>query len=417
MKRLLNLCHNDGRVNAAEQDRARGSLERQLPNSTLVDDPPHRVLFLVDSLNIGGSESQAVELALRLSKDRYTVTLACLRMQGPLLARLQGSGISVLEFHPQGGIDSFRGGWQLLRLAAFLRRGHFDIVHTHDLWSNLMGIPAAVLARVPVSVSSQRDLSHLPWYQGRRRRWLRRIQGLSSMVLVNAEPIREQLIREGLPPERIRVIHNGVDLEKFNQPAGRARVSVSSVGDGKRIALVGNMTSAVKGHPVLIDAAAAIVGEFPDVRFLLVGDGPSRKQFEAKVGEMRLEKNVLFLGQRDDVPEILADCDIAVLPSQTEGLPNALLEYLAAGLATVASQAGGNTEIVKDGVTGLLVPPDNPRLLAAAVLRLLRDPDLARSLGNKGREFVRQTFGFGRLVEQTEALYAELLARRETATA
>ncbi len=414
---MVNLCHNDGRMNTAERDRARSRLDSRSPSpkTPLPDGPPRKVFFLVDSLDIGGSESQAVELAVRLSAARYTVTLGCLRMQGRLLARLQGSGISVVEFHPRGGIDSLRGGWQLLRLAAFLRREGFDIIHTHDLWSNLMGVPAAFLARVPVIISSQRDLSHLPWYQGGRRVWLRRIQGLSSVVLANAGPIREQLIQEGhLRAEKILVIHNGVDPEVFDRSSRNSRVLFPNAGDGKRIVLVGNMTSGVKGQSVLINAAPTIVGEFPDVRFVLAGDGTCRNQFETQVGDLGLNKNFLFLGQREDVPEILAACNIAVLPSKTEGLANALLEYLAAGLATVATNAGGNAEIVEDGVTGLLVPPDNPEFLAAAVLRLLRDPDLACRLGRSGREFVCRRFGFDKLVEQIEGLYSELLRRWES---
>ncbi|MGA7379685.1 MAG: glycosyltransferase [Terriglobales bacterium] len=414
---MVNLCHNDGRMNTAERDRARSLLDSRSPSpkTPLPDGPPRKVFFLVDSLDIGGSESQAVELAVRLSAARYTVTLGCLRMRGRLLRRLQGAGISVVEFHPRGGIDSLRGGWQLLRLAAFLRREGFDIIHTHDLWSNLMGVPAAFLARVPVIISSQRDLSHLPWYQGGRRVWLRRIQGLSSVVLANAGPIREQLIQEGhLRAEKILVIHNGVDPEKFDRSSHNSPVSFPNAGDGKRIVLVGNMTSGVKGHSVLINAAPAIVGEFPDVRFVLAGDGTCRNQFETQVGDLGSNKHFLFLGRREDVPEILAACNIAVLPSKTEGLPNALLEYLAAGLATVATNAGGNAEIVEDGVTGLLVPPDNPEFLAAAVLRLLRDPDLACRLGRSGREFVCRRFGFDKLVEQIEGLYSELLRRWES---
>jgi glycosyltransferase involved in cell wall biosynthesis len=403
-------------MNATEQDRARSSSGDLPPQETVPPGgPPRKVLFLVDSLEIGGSESQAVELALRLSSARYTVTLACLRMQGPLLKRLQGSGISLLEFHPPGGIDSLRGGWQLLRLAAFLRRQRVDVVHTHDLWSNLLGVPAALLARVPVIISSQRDLSHLSWYR-RRRMWLRRLQRLSSAVVVNAGPIREQLIREGqVPSEKIRVVHNGVDVGNFDRASRDSGVVLANTAVAKRVVLVGNMTSDVKGHSVLIRAAPAVVREFPEARFILVGDGVLRKQFETQAADLGLGKHFLFLGSREDVPEILSACDIAVLPSRMEGLPNALLEYLAAGLATVATHTGGNPEVVSDGITGLLVPPDNPDLLAAAILRLLRDPDLVRRLGQSGREHVRDSFGFERLVKQIETLYSELLARREPA--
>ena len=261
-----------------------------------------KVFFLVDSLNLGGTETQAVELAIRLDPARYRVTLGCLRETGPLLEKLQGSKVSLLEFYPNGGLDSLGGLYQLLRLAAFLRRGRFDVVHTHDLWSNLMGVLAARLAGVPVVISSRRDLAHLDWYQTKRRVWLRRIQNLSSAVLANANPIRDSLISEdGFAPEKVRVIHNGVDFDKFDQEANRGRFFPGS-SECKLIVMVGNMLSDVKGHPWLIAAAPAIVREFPQVRFVLVGDGERRKEFERQVAELALERNFLFLGRRRDVP-------------------------------------------------------------------------------------------------------------------
>ena len=317
-----------------------------------------RVFFLVDSLNVGGTETQAVELATRLNPQRYEVTLGCLRARGPLLEKLAGSSASVREFYPKGGVDSANGVYQLLRLAIFLRRGGFQIVHTHDLYSNLMGIPAAVMARVPVIISSRRDLGHFDWYQSGRRVWLRRLQNLSTAVLTNANAIREALLVEDhFAAQKVRIIHNGVDVERFGHGSRDRNWLMPGKGHEKWIVLVGNMHSDVKGHPWLIAAAAGISHEFPRIRFVLVGDGAQRKAFEQRVAELGLETHFSFLGLRDDVPRILACCDIAVLPSRVEGLPNAVLEYLAAGLPTVASRVGGNAEIVQDGKTGLLVPP------------------------------------------------------------
>ena len=131
--------------------------------------PRRRIFFLLDSLNVGGTETQAVELARRLDPADYEVTLGCLRARGPLLERLQNSTVSLREFHPNGGMDSPGGIYQLLRLTAFLRRGKFEVVHTHDLWSNLLGVPAARLAGVPAIISSRRDLAHFDWYQSKRQ--------------------------------------------------------------------------------------------------------------------------------------------------------------------------------------------------------------------------------------------------------
>jgi glycosyltransferase involved in cell wall biosynthesis len=303
--------------------------------------------------------------------------------------------------------------YQLFRLAMFLRRRGFQIVHTHDLYSNMMGIPAAVIARVPVIISSRRDLAHLDWYQTGRRVWLRRLQNLSTAVLTNADAIREALLTEDhFAPQKVRVIHNGVDIERFGRGSRDRNWLMPGGAQGKWIALVGNMHSDVKGHPWLIAAAAVIAREFPQTRFVLVGDGEQRKDFERQVADLGLGEHVLFLGRRDDVPRILSCCDIGVLPSKAEGLPNAVLEYLAAGLPTVASRVGGNAEIVQDGKTGLLVPPQDSSALAEALLRLMRNPDLAAILGKNGREYVVTHFSFQRMLENTDGLYTELLRSR-----
>jgi glycosyltransferase involved in cell wall biosynthesis len=371
-----------------------------------------KIFYLVDSLNVGGTETQAVELALRIQAAGYDVTLGCLRAQGPLLQRLEGSPVVVREFRPEGGIDTPAGIYQLLRLSWFLKKEKFEIVHTHDLWSNLLGVPAARLAGVRAIVSSRRDLAHFDWYQSKRRVWLRRIQNLGGAVLTNATPIRDALIADdGFAPEKLRVIHNGVDIEKFQTIGNRRDHLFPGIGEGKIVVLVGNMHTDVKGHPWLIAAAPEVIREFPSTRFVLAGDGKQRADFEQQVANLGIARNFLFLGRRADIAEILSSCDIAVLPSRAEGLPNAVLEYMAAGLPTVVSRVGGNAELIEDGVTGLLVPPENSSALSAALLKLLRDPALARRIAGSGHEFTVRNFSFERLVCEVDELYSELLLR------
>jgi len=373
--------------------------------------PRRKVFYLVDSLNIGGTETQAVELALRIPEAGYDVTLGCLRARGPLLERMQGANVVVQEFYPRGGMDSPAGLYQLLRLSWFLRKEKFDIVHTHDLWSNLLGVPAARLAGVPAIVSSRRDLAHFDWYQGKRRTWLRRIQNLGGAVLANATPIRDALIAEdGFLPEKLRVIHNGVDIKRF-QKSGSDRDQMFPGDGGKLVVLVGNMHTDVKGHPWLISSAPAVIQEFPATRFVLVGDGEQRSRFESQAASLGLEQNFFFLGRRADIPKILGCCDIAVLPSRAEGLPNAVLEYMAAGLPVIASRVGGNAELIDDGLTGLLVPAEDSLALSGALLKLLRDPGLAQRLAQGGHESTARNFSFERLVREVDELYSELLLR------
>jgi glycosyltransferase involved in cell wall biosynthesis len=180
----------------------------------------------------------------------------------------------------------------------------------------------------------------------------------------------------------------------------------------KLVVLVGNMHTDVKGHPWLIDAAPTVLKEFPQTRFVFAGDGDSRPAFEQQAAKLGLQSNFLFLGRRSDIPDVLASCDIAVLPSRAEGLPNAVLEYMATGLPTIASRVGGNAELVEDGVTGLLVPPENSLAMADALLRLLRDPDLSRKMAEHGRKLAVENYSFERLIREVDALYTELLRRR-----
>ena len=166
----------------------------------------------------------------------------------------------------------------MLKLARFLRRERIQIMHAHDLWSNLVGMVAAKLARVPVTITSQRDLSHDAWYGTYRRRVLRYLQGRSSIVLTNAKAIRDGLVEnDRLPVNKVCVIYNGVDIDGFrNVTSNREWLFPESAGR-KLVVLVGNMNSDVKGHPILIAAASEIVKSHPEAQFLLIGDGPRRR--------------------------------------------------------------------------------------------------------------------------------------------
>ena len=373
---------------------------------------PRRVFFLLDSFMLGGTETQAVELARRLDPARYQVTIGCLRKEGPLLEKLAETPISVVQIDLGKGIDSVSGLAGVLRLARYLRKERFEILHAHDLWSNMAGVAAGTLARVPVKVTSQRDLSHDAWYGSYKRQALRFLQRRSSMVLTNASAIRDGLVaKEGIPQDKTCVIYNGVDLERFAKAGNHRATLFPGGGETKLIVMVGNMISEVKGHRLLISAAAELVKRHPTkkIRFVLVGEGPKRPEFEAQVSGLGLRDHFLFLGRRTDVPEILASCDIAVLPSLAEGLPNAVLEYLAAGLPVVASALGGNLEVIQDGVSGLLVRPQDPPALVEALSRLVDDPEFAAALGLAARAHVARNFSFESLVSQVDQLYTQLL--------
>lgn len=380
--------------------------EMSLPRESPSESRSPRVLFVLDTLNFGGTETQAVQVAERLQASGLQVTVACLHSDGPLTDRLEQIGIPVVRFTTRGTFCSYYGIYQLLRLAWFIRREKFDVIHAHDLWANLMAVPAARLAGAPMVFSSQRDLAHLKWYTPTRTWFIRLIHRLSTSVVTNSHAVREHVITQfRVPPHRVSILRNGVDFARFAGARGDRTALFPEVSpDEQIVAMVANMHSSVKGHRDLIEAAETICGELPQVKFVFVGEGCERSQIYEQVRRTGLEDNFLFLGYRRDIPELLSCCDISVLPSIAEGFPNAVLESLASGLPVVATCVGGTLEIIEDGKNGLLVPPGDPTALTTAILRLLRNRGLARQLARAGQNQAR-LHNFDCLVYELGKLY------------
>lgn len=366
-----------------------------------------RVLHLVDTLNIGGTENQLVQIAVHMKRRGYDITVGCLRAEGPLLRTLQRADIPVVEFRKGKTLLSWNGIRQLLRLTSFLHRGRFAVIHAHDLWANLLGVPAGRLARVPLVIASRRYLDDLEWYTPWRKRAVCLIYLLATWVVVNSQAISERLVvKEQVPAEKIRTVHNGVDVERFSRARPEREKLLPNVGkSSKLIAVLANMYSRVKGHAGLISAARIVCEHEPGAVFLLIGDGPERPRLESQVRDADLDKNVLFVGRRTDIPQWLACCDLSVLASETEGFPNAILESMCAGLPMVATAVGGSKEIIVNGANGLLVPPGNTAALAEAILRLIRNPQLATTLARAGQNDMRAHFSFDRVMAELNELY------------
>jgi L-malate glycosyltransferase len=369
---------------------------------------PLRILHAVETLEIGGTETQAVQTAVRQAAAGHDVTVACLRSEGPLFTVLQEACISVTEFRKRRKLLSIQGLWQLFRLTCFLRRYRFDVLHCHDLMSNLLGVPAARLARTPKIISSRRYLD-LEWWSGwPRTRIASFVYRLSHHVIVNSASIRDLLVnRDKISRQKISVFPNGIDIERF-LTAKHKDPELSFLSSSSTIvAVVANMYSPVKGHSTLIKAAVEVCRHFPNVLFALIGDGKERPNLEKQVKDAGVSKNFLFLGSRKDVPQLLACCAISVLPSDSEGFPNALLEAMAARLPVIATSVGGVPEVIANEVTGLLVPPANPSALSAAILRLLNEHEVRNRLADAGHTHLVEHFSFGRLTNSLEALYRQ----------
>lgn len=374
------------------------------------------VLHLIDCLFIGGGEMQMADLLRRIDREKFRPLVGCLRKQGQLVPVLEEAGIVVEEFPVRGKLFYPRSIREILRLARFMRRERVQIVHTQDLYSHLVGIPAALIARVPVVITNRLDLGHTmkQWH----RRALKLLSFAITRVMANSEGVRTMLIEEEkIDPAKIELIYNGVNLDQFQIPS-KEKGPVPPVRDlplepGDRpIVVVANLWP-VKGHEFLFEAAVRVTAYYPTAKFVLVGTGAARRAIlEARARELAIDKQVLFLGPRQDVPQILPQMEISVLPSLAEGFSNAILESMAAGLPMVATDVGGNREAIVEGETGFLVPPRDPETLADRILRLLGDRERGQRMGKAGRERIETTFSLQRMVTETEHFYERLLEER-----
>jgi glycosyltransferase involved in cell wall biosynthesis/O-antigen/teichoic acid export membrane protein len=367
---------------------------------------PLRVAFVVGSLNRGGTERQILVLGSALVAQGHLVTVICLDRAGDQGAAARVAGIRVIEVGFRGlrRLALLSTLAEIRRFRGVIRDASPDVVHCFLYWGYLLGVPMARSVGVPVVVSSRRSLTAV----SRRFRvlvlWERFCDRIADAVVCNSSAVLEDAIRRtGLPRRKAILIRNGVSL-----PA-----DVAPPGSPPQCAVIVANLIAYKGHAVALTAFAQVRGLLPTVqaRLQFAGSGPEEGVLRARARECGIDGDVDFLGSVADVPALLAGCAFTVLPSLSEGMPNAVLESLAHGRAVVASAVGGVPEIL-DGGGGVLVPPGDPDALADAMRTLLADPALAARLGAEGRVIARDWFGVDRMVQESLRLYRGLLAGR-----
>jgi glycosyltransferase involved in cell wall biosynthesis len=371
-----------------------------------------RVFYLIDKLQRAGAQVHLAHLASGLDRARFEARVGCLLREGPVAEQLRDRGVPVeclglgVLYRPSGWVG-------LLRLARRLRELRIEVLHTYLISSNVFGTLAGRLARVPVIITSRRDTGVSPSARLRVvEEWL--INPLVHRVTANSRAVKAAALRErGLAEDRVVTIPNGVEIAAW-VPAPGAREEVRAEWAVPETApLVGSVghLSPVKGHGDLLEAMAAVVARRPEARCVMVGEGPLRESLEQRAGALGLSDRITFAGIRSDVPRVLAALDLVVQPSQTEGMSNAVLEAMAAGVPVIATDTGGNPDLLRDGVSGLLVPPGSSTELASAMLRLLEDPAAARALAATARKRAADSFSLSAMIHRYEDLYAELLHR------
>jgi glycosyltransferase involved in cell wall biosynthesis len=356
---------------------------------------PIPIAYVITSLEVAGSERQHFLLLERLDRSRFDPHVIAF-FSGGMEQRFRSLGVPV---------DVIRCRqirlWALLRCWQKLREIRPAIVHTIGQSANVWGRSAAVLARVPIIISSERNSAEI---KGRLRLtidWL--LKKLTTSVITNSYHSGAFFIRQGIVgAAKLATIQNGIDVCAFRPAAGS--------GGAARLGTVGEMRRS-KYHGDLLRAFQRVVSTKPQAKLEIAGDGALRGELEAEIRRLGLDGKVLLHGWVHQINDFLEHLDVYVHPAHHEGLPNAVMEAMACGLPCVAFDTPGCAELIRDGETGLLVPTGDCEALGEAALRLLADRALAARLGSAAREFIRQHFSIKRMVSEHVAVY-ELAMKR-----
>jgi glycosyltransferase involved in cell wall biosynthesis len=356
-----------------------------------------RILQVITPSRIAGAERSTASLCEHLARAGHGVTVACKRGH-PLVDLLQSLQIDVRPLSLSGKAN-VAAAFRLARLAQSLRA---QVIHTQLSTAALWGSVAARLVGIP-AVAHVRALNSKTCYL------------MADRVVAVSEAVRAHLIGQGMEPDRIDVVHSGIDPRRYSTPLGRpearARIGIS---EGRlAVGVIAHLT-AKKGHAFFLEALARVASDCPAVVAVFAGDGVERKRLEDMVGSLGLRDNVVFLGYQEDVLPVYAAMDVIVLPSISgEGLPRALLEAGFLGLPVIGTRLSGVPEIIRDQETGFIVPPGDPDALANRLRDLLASGSMRTRFGRAASEFIRDRFTVEAMVEGTLRAYRAAGASEE----
>lgn len=377
------------------------------PLLPLDDRGPLRVMFVITSMPVGGAETLLVNLIRGLDPARFVAELCCLKAPGPL-GELLAAEIPVHRELLSSKFDVR----VLPRLRALIRRRRIDAVVTVGAGDKMFwGRLAAWLEGVPVILAALHSTGW-PDTIGRLNRLLTPV---TDAFIGVAAPHGDYLTRiEGFPARQVRVIPNGVDVERFRPRPGRRPASREALGLDPDAPVVGIVAALrpEKDHLLFLQVAARLRRKFPGAQFVIAGDGPQREEIERAAAREKLTRCVHWLGSRSDIPEVLAALDVFLLTSRMEANPVSILEAMAMGLPVVATDVGSVSETVRPGVTGFLAPAGEAEELAGYCAELLDNPGLARRMGSSGRELVSEKWSLEAMIGGYQDLIGETYTKK-----
>ena len=373
-----------------------------------------QLLLLTDCLEsfAGGAEKQIFELAKRLDKKKYMVRVASLDCQGQASREMiEALGCELVVFRVKR-IYGLSGLIQGIKFKRFLMEKRIDIVQTYHFSSDIWGAFWAKLAGVPVVISNRRDMGF--WRKPYHAFLYRLVNPWVKKIAVVAKSVKTFVkATEQVADEKIDVIYNGIDLQvsSLQSPVSSLRKELGIHENEIVVMHVANL-KLVKGHRYLLEAMAGVVKEVSNIKLVLIGKDELGGALQAQAQRLNIADKILFLGKREDAFGLLGAADICVLPSLSEGMSNAILEYMAAAKPVVATHVGGNPELVEDGYNGMLVPHANAQALEGALLALAKDTSRRRMMGENGRKCVKEKFLISRMIDEYDSLFQNLLGKK-----
>jgi len=368
------------------------------------------VMQVLHTLEIGGAEKLAYDIAKKFDPS-FKFSFFCLDNLGYLSDVIRKEGGNTYCFGRKEGWD-----FSLIKkFASLLTENEVDIVHAHQYTPYFYSVIASVFSKRKTKVIFTEHGRHQPDKVRPKRVVFNKIfQCFTSRFTGVAKFSKDSLVEfEKIPASKIDVIYNGIDLENFpkhfSKPGVRKKLNFNI--DDKLIGIIARLDP-IKDHNSLITAVSLIKDKFKNCKLLIVGDGPTRDELEKQTDSLNLRNNVIFLGMRTDVPELLMALDVFVLPSIMEATSVTLLEAMSASLPVIATKVGGNKEIVIDGSTGILVEPHTPEQIAGTLTKLLEDTPYAKNMGLAGRLRIEQHFTFQKMIDQYKNLYLEILKKQ-----
>jgi L-malate glycosyltransferase len=372
------------------------------------------VLFLIDFLATregvtGGTERQIIQIINRLDREKFKPILVCLQefVKTPLWALIN---CEKYIYHVYS-LRSFQGILKFISFIWFLKKHRINIVQTFFIDSIIFGVLAAKCAGIHNILSWRRDMGF--WYDKTFLKILHFANRFTKRILVNSRSIKDFVIEnEKIPAGRIDIIYNGIDISDIE-----AQKPISLAGEfdniekGERIVgIVGNFNREVKRFDLFIKAAAIVAAQCESVRFLVIGGGELEKEKKLKelAKKLKIADRLIFMGKRDNAIPYIKNFNIGVLTSDSEGFPNAVLEYMACSVASVATNVGGNQELIQNGKTGVLVPKGDPEALARAIIELLEDNDYREQLGRNAKACVSSKYSWEKKIREIENYYLSL---------